>query len=80
MKHFVTVATFTYPHEYIVLKSILADENVPFIFENETIISVSPFYSFALGGIKLKVHKAYADFVREIIKDLNEPDSHLKLV
>ncbi|MCQ0112823.1 hypothetical protein SAMN04487906_0455 [Zhouia amylolytica] len=80
MKNFITVATFTYPHEYIVLKSVLTEEEVPFFFENETIVSVSPFYSFALGGIKLKVHKAYVDFVKEIINDLNQPNSHLKLV
>lgn len=80
MKHFVTIATFTYPHEYIILKSILDKEVVPYVFENETIVSISPFYSFALGGIKLKVHRDYEEFVKSILNELDNPDSHLKLV
>lgn len=50
MKDFAVVATFTYPHEYAVLKSLLEKEAIPHIFENETMVSVSPFYSQAIGA------------------------------
>ncbi|QLE01115.1 DUF2007 domain-containing protein [Galbibacter sp. BG1] len=80
MKNFVLVATYTYSHEYIVLKFLLQDEDIPFFFENETIIGISPFYSNAIGGIKLYVHIDYETYVKELIKDLDRPDSHLKIV
>ncbi|WP_224485351.1 DUF2007 domain-containing protein [Robertkochia aurantiaca] len=80
MKNFVVVATYTYPHEYLVLKNILEEENIPFVFENETMIGISPFYSNALGGIRLKVHADYAAYVTEVINNLNNPDSHLRIV
>ncbi|MCM5662266.1 DUF2007 domain-containing protein [Galbibacter mesophilus] len=80
MKNFVLVATYTYSHEYMVLKFLLKDEDIPFFFENETMIGISPFYSNAIGGIKLYVHKEYANYVKEVIKDLDKPDSHLKIV
>ncbi|MCX2679050.1 DUF2007 domain-containing protein [Galbibacter sp. EGI 63066] len=80
MKNFVLVATYTYPHEYLVLKNLLTEEDIPFFFENETIVGVSPFYSNALGGIKLKVHKDYANYVKELIEKLDTPGSHLKIV
>ncbi|MCF8713605.1 DUF2007 domain-containing protein [Joostella atrarenae] len=80
MKNFVLVATYTYPHEYLVLKYLLIDEEIPFFFENETMIGISPFYSNALGGIKLRVHVDYADYVKELIKELDTPDTNLKIV
>ncbi|MEL4307040.1 DUF2007 domain-containing protein [Joostella sp. CR20] len=80
MKNFVLITTYTYPHEYVVLKFLLTEEEIPFYFENETMIGISPFYSNALGGIKLFVHRDYANYVRELIKDLEAPDSHLKIV
>ncbi|UOB19320.1 DUF2007 domain-containing protein [Abyssalbus ytuae] len=80
MRNFVLVATYTYIHEYIILKNILERERIPFVFENETILGISPFYSNAIGGIKLKVHKEYVQFVKEIIEDLNRPESNLRIV
>ncbi|TRZ46459.1 DUF2007 domain-containing protein [Robertkochia solimangrovi] len=80
MKHFVTIATFTYPHEYLVLKLILDEEHIPYFFLNETMVAISPFYSNALGGIKLRVHKDYAAYVTELINELNTPDSPLHIV
>lgn len=56
MKQFITLSTFTYQHEYSVLKLLLEQEQIRFFFENETMIGVFPFYSHALGGIRLKVH------------------------
>ncbi|THD69305.1 DUF2007 domain-containing protein [Robertkochia marina] len=80
MKNFRLVATFTYPHEYLVLKFLLEKEDIPFVFENETMVGISPFYSNALGGIRLLVPEAYVEYVIELINDLNAPSSPLRVV
>ncbi|XLS29233.1 DUF2007 domain-containing protein [Flavobacteriaceae bacterium M23B6Z8] len=80
MKHYVLVATFTYPYEYMVLKTILAEEGIRFTFENETMVAITPFYSNALGGIRLKVHRDDVTATIEIIKNLDEKGSPLRIV
>ncbi len=79
MKDFVVLATFTYPYEYSVLKLLLEKENIRYVFENETMVTISPFYSNALGGIKLKVHKNDVEIANKLLKDFNG-NSNLKIV
>lgn len=79
MKHFVTAAVFTYPHEIAILRHLLQDTGLQFYFENETMLSVVPFYTQALGGIKLKVHRNDLDTVNQILEDFNY-NNHLKIV
>ncbi len=71
MKDFETVATFNYPHEIVVLKSILQNEGILFLFQNENLINVNPFASFAYGGIILKIHKNDFEVVQKILDNLN---------
>lgn len=80
MKDSVVVATFTYPHEYTVLRHILEEEGISHVFENETMINLTPFYSNALGGIRLKVHREDAEKVLAIIKDLDDNRSFMRIV
>jgi hypothetical protein len=77
MEDFKTIAIFNYSHEIVVLKHILDQEEIKYFFENETMSSIAPFYSNALGGIKLKIHPN--DFIRvqKIVDDLN---SNLNIV
>lgn len=79
MKDFIIVATYTYPYEYAILKLLLEQEGISYFFENETMIGVFPFYSNALGGINLKVHKRDKQKVLQIINDL-DTNSHLRIV
>ncbi len=79
MKNYKTIAIFTYPSEYTVLRHLLELNNIRFVFENETMISVLPFHSNAFGGIHLKVHLEDEARAREILGDLNNP-SHLHIV
>ena len=72
MDDFVIVAVYTYPHEYAVLRTILEEEGIRFIFQNETMVAVTPFYSNALGGIKLRVHRADVTATIEIIQNLDK--------
>ncbi|EZH75174.1 MULTISPECIES: hypothetical protein [Aquimarina] len=79
MKDFITIKTYTYPFEYAILKLLLDQEGISYFFENETMVGVFPFYSNALGGINLKVHKRDKNKVLQIISDLNT-NSHLRIV
>lgn len=80
MKNFVTLAVFTYPHEYAVLKLLLEQEQINHFFQNETMIGVFPFYSNALGGIHLKVHPLDSERAQEILDSFNEDTTPLKIV
>lgn len=79
MTHFKTIAIFQYPAEYAVLKLLFDQEEIRYVFMNETMISVFPFYSNAFGGIQLQVHLEDIEDANEIIKNLDHP-SHLKIV
>jgi hypothetical protein len=77
MKHFQTIATFNFTHEIIVLKSILQNEGIPFLFQNENLISIDPLASYAYGGIQLKVHPNDFETVETILDNLK---NNLKIV
>ena len=47
MDHFQTITTFNFAHEIIILKSILQNEGIPYLFQNENLISIDPFASIA---------------------------------
>ena len=80
MTNFVTVATFTYAFEYAILRIVLDQKGIQYVFENETMLSVFPFYSNALGGISLKVHKNDVSLIQQILEDFNSKQSHLRIV
>lgn len=71
MEEFETIAIFNYTHEIVVLKHRLDQEEIQYYFENETMSSIAPFYSNALGGIKLKVHPNDFQNVQNILDELN---------
>lgn len=77
MTEFITVATFNFAHEITILKTILDNEGIPYLFQNENLISVDPLATFAYGGIQLKVHPNDVDQVKEILNNL---DNNLKIV
>lgn len=78
--NFVTVATFTYPYEYAILRIVLDQKGIKYVFENELMLSVFPFYSNAIGGISLKVHKNDVDLTKQILIDFDTKQSHLRIV
>ena len=79
MENFVTIAIFTYPSEYAVLEHLLQQAEIPYVFENETMISVLPFHSNAFGGIRLKVHPDCSNQAKEIIENLDN-SADLKII
>ncbi len=79
MEHFETIAIFTYPSEYAILRLLLEQEEVRFIFQNETMIGVLPFHSNAMGGIRLKVHPEDKEIALAILERWKGA-SHLRIV
>jgi hypothetical protein len=79
MEQFETIAIFTYPSEYAVLRLLLEQHQIRHVFQNETMISVLPFHSNAIGGIRLKVHKEDIPKAEEIIENLNN-SANLRIV
>jgi len=80
MKDFISIARFTYEHEYSVLKHLLIEAKIPFFFKNETMASITPFYSNALGGIELLVHPNAKEDTIAIIEKLDNERGELKIV
>lgn len=70
MEDFETIAIFNYTHEIVVLKHRLEQEGIHYFFENETMSAIVPFYSNALGGIKLKIHPNDFETVKAILEEL----------
>lgn len=79
MNNFKTIAIFQYPAEYAVLQLLFDREEIRYMFLNETMISVFPFYSNAIGGIRLQVHIDDIAEAEKIIGFLDHP-SNLKIV
>jgi len=77
MEEFQTIAIFNYAHEIVVIKHLLEQEEIQYFFENETLVSIDPFSSFAYGGIKLKVHFSDFEKVQTLLDHLN---NNLKIV
>ena len=77
MTEFKTIAIFNYLHEIIVLKSVLDNEEIPYLFQNENLISIDPLASYAYGGIQLKIHPNDFEKVQVILDNLN---NNLKIV
>jgi hypothetical protein len=53
------------------LKSVLINEGIPFLFQNENLISIDPLANIAYGGINLKVHINDFEKVQAILDNLN---------
>ncbi|QSS98083.1 putative signal transducing protein [Psychroflexus sp. ALD_RP9] len=68
MINYVKIATFTYAYEYSVIQHLLEQENIRYVFQNETALGVMPFYANALGGIFLKVHPDDVLEAKEILE------------
>jgi len=79
MADFKTIAIFTFPHEYVVLRLLFDQEGIRYVFLHETMIGVLPFHSNAFGGIRLQVHKNDIERATKIMSQLND-STDLKIV
>ena len=80
MTDYICLATFTYPHEYFVLKLKFDEADIRYYFQNETLVGLLPLSSFAFGGIRLMVHPSSISKAKQIIDSLNDKSPHLRIV
>ncbi len=69
METLITVKTFTYPIELAVVRGRLESEGVECFIQDEMMAQVNPFYSNAIGGIKLQVKRSDIEKAIEILKE-----------
>jgi type III secretory pathway lipoprotein EscJ len=69
LDNFVTVKTFSYPHEVAVIRARLESEGIECFVKDELTIQVQPFYSNAIGGVKLQVKESDLAQTIEILKE-----------
>jgi len=79
MKNFKTIASFSFQSEYAVLRLLFEHNNIRFVFLNETMSSILPFYSHSFGGIRLQVHEDDIELAQEILQKFKD-SSDLKIV
>lgn len=66
---FVTIKTFSYPHELAVIRAVLEANGIECFVQDELTIQVDPFYSNAIGGVKLKVRQNDFERASEILNE-----------
>ncbi|MCJ8167233.1 DUF2007 domain-containing protein [Pontibacter sp. E15-1] len=66
----ITIATFNDVTEAYILKGRLESEGILCFLGDEHIIGAHPFYSVAVGGVKLKVTENDEDEARGILKQI----------
>ena len=67
MNDYVVVAIFNNQRETMRLRSILEIKKIPYIIQDETVVSVDPFSSMGLGNISLKVGEENIEIVKNIL-------------
>ena len=70
--NFITIKTFSYPHEVAIIRGRLESEEIECFVQDELTLQVNPFYSNAIGGVKLQVRESD---VERAMKILEENDS-----
>jgi hypothetical protein len=55
---FITIKTTTYPHELLIIKSLLDAEGIEYFVKNENFVQTIPSLSNATGGVELQVYES----------------------
>ena len=72
MNDFVVVAIFNHQRETLTLRSVLERKKIPYIIQDETVVSVDPLQSIGFGNILLKVEEKDVKEIKKILKELKK--------
>lgn len=75
MSDFVTVATFNYIHETVIIRARLDSEGILSRVSNEISMGLQPFFSPLNGGVRLEVNPEDAEEATRILKEAGYLDS-----
>ncbi len=67
MNDFVVVAIFNNQRETMKIRSIMERKKIPYIIQDETVVSVDPLQSIGFGNISLKIEEQNIDKVKNIL-------------
>ena len=68
-EEFLVLKTFTYPLEVAVIRGRLESEGIACVVQDEFTLQANPFYSNAIGGVKLKIRRSDLQEAIEILKE-----------
>ena len=80
MKDYIYLQSFAYTYECHVVRHLLDNENIIYYIKNETLIDLIPLSSFALGGIKLYIHKSHLTKAKKVLDQTFRRNNHLRIV
>jgi hypothetical protein len=69
MNDWITILTFTFPHEAHLAELTLQSEGIEVLIQDELTVQVNNFYSNAIGGVKLQVQEIDVEKAYQILKD-----------
>ena len=69
MQNLVTIWSFPYQHQMLIIRGRLEAEGIETFVQDELTIQIDPLYSNALGGIKLMVQQQDAERANEILAE-----------
>jgi hypothetical protein len=69
MDNWITIISFTYPHEAHLAKAKLESEGIEVQIKDEYTVQMNNFYSNALGGVKIQVQKKNLNDANKILID-----------
>lgn len=69
MSDLVTIYTATYPLDIFVLRARLESENIECFVQDELTLQTNPFYSNAIGGVKLQVNQEDVEQAKEVLRE-----------
>ena len=69
----VTIYSCSFPSEVYPLVARLEVEEIPCTLANDTMISIDPLISNALGGVRLNVPEHFEERAREVVKEFFSP-------
>lgn len=75
---FITVKTFTYPHEAHVLKGRLESEGINVYLQDELTVQAHNFLSIATGGVKLQIWSADMEKAIPVLQEVGVLDHNLQ--
>ena len=71
MGEWITIKQFYYQHETFLYESKLRSENIDCFMKDGAIVSIDPFLSNAVGGIKLQVQPENVEKAKAIIDEID---------
>lgn len=75
---FVTIATFNFTTEpsFLLFKAALARHGIPYFSADENTVSVDPFLSIMVGGIRVQVHEEDVPEAVAIWREILQANEH----